>query len=62
MEYTIEQLLELDFLGVTNVELDKIIDFINENYFTDTRYVELLEEATQERDERKIQDMTGYYI
>ena len=54
-DFALESLSENPLVAIQDdVELDKIIDFINENYFTDTRHVELLEEATQERDERKI--------
>lgn len=45
MTYTIEQLLNMDFTEMSKQELQSINAHISENYHTDARYTELLEEV-----------------
>ena len=45
MTYTIEQLLNMDFTDMSKQELQSINAHISENYHTDARYTELLEEV-----------------
>lgn len=52
MAYTIEQLLNMDFESLSDNELVNIVAFVNEHYFEDSRYSEVLDEVKAEQEAR----------
>ncbi len=54
MEYTIDQLLDMDLETVSDNDLTNILVFVNTHYFEDDRYTELLEEIKSEQELRTV--------
>lgn len=45
MEYTIDELLEMDIMALSNEELESVNTFISQHYMEDERYTDLLDEV-----------------